>query len=150
MDNILITESAKAADEASRPRGGFLSVLTMSFSRFRQDLTVIAPEIILNYSRKGGFKDLPGKGKPVQIEESDDLYTRTLKSSNLIPAWLALRKEIVRDMKTILDNIQTNDEDQIEQLNQKIRKYNRQVPNPLLQKGVVTSQNIQEKYEKWL
>jgi hypothetical protein len=40
-------------------------------------------------------------------------------------------------------------EEQIEELNSQIKKYNISVPNPLLQKGFVSVENIRMKYEQW-
>ncbi|EEY59493.1 uncharacterized protein PITG_21218 [Phytophthora infestans T30-4] len=66
-------------------------------------------EAVEDYSRKGGFKDLPGAGKPLVIDDDDDLYKRTVKNSNYIPSWLEQRKQIAERMKGLIERGETGD-----------------------------------------
>ncbi|MEC0240211.1 DUF1992 domain-containing protein [Paenibacillus dokdonensis] len=102
------------------------------------------------FAQNGGFDDLPGKGKPIKIEDGDVL-TGIMKNANYQPAWIELRKEIAADLKRITDRSGKNSlmEAELETINQKIRKYNRLVPNPLLQKGLVSGMNLHTAYDKW-
>ncbi len=105
-----------------------------------------------DFAKKGGFDDLPGKGKPLNIGEGDVL-TSIMKNANYVPPWIEQRKEIAADIKNLTDRPDWSAEEmerRIENINQKIRKYNRLVPNPLLQKGLVSESNIERAYEKWL
>lgn len=103
------------------------------------------------FARKGGFDDLPLKGKPIKIENGDVL-TGIIKNANYQPPWIELRKEIAADIKRLLDRKEANalPETEIEAINDKIMKYNRIVPNPLLQKGLVSAINLETAYEKWI
>ncbi|MDR9856909.1 DUF1992 domain-containing protein [Paenibacillus sp. VCA1] len=103
------------------------------------------------FAKNGGFDDLPGKGKPIKIEEGD-MLTTILKNANVQPPWIELRKEIAADLKRVTELGLTAVEvdAKLEEINQKIRKYNRLVPNSLLQKGLVSSANLQKAYDKWV
>ncbi|WP_136605381.1 DUF1992 domain-containing protein [Paenibacillus dokdonensis] len=102
------------------------------------------------FALNGGFDDLPGKGKPIKIEDGDVL-TGIMRNANYQPAWIELRKEIAADLKRITERSGLNPlmEAELEPINQKIRKYNRLVPNPLLQKGLVSGMNLHTAYDKW-
>ena len=103
------------------------------------------------FAQNGGFDDLPGKGKPIKIEDGDVL-TGIMRNANYQPAWIELRKEIAADLKRITDRSGMSPlmEAELEPINQKIRKYNRLVPNPLLQKGLVSGTNLNSAYDKWV
>lgn len=102
------------------------------------------------FAREGGFDDLPLKGKPIKIEDGDVL-TSIMKNANYQPAWVELRKEIAADIKRLLDRPEPNavPEAEVEAINQKIMKYNRIVPNPQLQKGLLSGVHLHAAYEKW-
>ncbi|MDR0269106.1 DUF1992 domain-containing protein [Paenibacillus sp.] len=104
------------------------------------------------FAKNGGFDDLPGKGKPLKIEEGDVL-TNIVKNSSYQPPWIELRKEIATDLKRVADRPDSTAlevDTELKRINQKIRKYNRLVPNPLLQKGLVSSANLHSAYGKWV
>lgn len=102
------------------------------------------------FAREGGFDDLPLKGKPIKIEDGDVL-TSIMKNANYQPAWVELRKEIAADIKRLLDLQDPNaiPEAEVEAINQKIMKYNRIVPNPQLQKGLLSGSHLHAAYDKW-
>lgn len=62
----------------------------------------IVEERILNAQRKGEFENLPGAGKPLDIEESclvpEDLRIayKILKNADYIPPEIELKKEIIK------------------------------------------------------
>ncbi|EGG34871.1 J-domain-containing protein [Paenibacillus sp. HGF5] len=102
------------------------------------------------FAREGGFDDLPLKGKPIKIEDGDVLAS-IMKNANYQPVWVELRKEIAADIKRLLDLQDPNaiPEAEVEAINQKIMKYNRIVPNPQLQKGLLSGTNLHAAYDKW-
>lgn len=77
--------------------------------------------------------------------------TGIMKNANYQPAWIELRKEIAAEIKRLLECADLNSipEEELEVINQKIMKYNRIVPNQLLQKGLVSKINLHTAYEKW-
>jgi len=102
------------------------------------------------FAREGGFDDLPLKGKPIKIEDGDVL-TGIMKNANYQPAWIELRKEIAADIKRLLDLSDPSmiPESEFEAINQKIIKYNRTVPSPQLQKGLLSAINLHAALDKW-
>ncbi|MFD1956315.1 DUF1992 domain-containing protein [Paenibacillus thailandensis] len=109
-------------------------------------------EAVEEFAKKGGFDDLPGKGKPLHIAQGD-AFSGVLKEAHYLPAWVELRKEIAKDMERYIDKAghltEQEGERAIGAINEKIRKYNRMVPSGTLQRGLVTSENIRSKYEYW-
>jgi hypothetical protein len=74
--------------------------------------TVIAERRILEAMERGEFDDLPGKGKPLNLEDEDPMVPeelrmayRMLKNAGLLPPELELRKEILR-LQDLLDAVQ--------------------------------------------
>ncbi|MEK3871916.1 hypothetical protein [Paenibacillus sp. FSL M7-0831] len=76
--------------------------------------------------------------KPIKIEEGDVL-TSILKNANVQPPWIELRKGNRRGFEAGRrpEAAGGGDEAELEAINQKIRKYNRLVPNSLLQKRTI-------------
>ncbi|WP_211747471.1 DUF1992 domain-containing protein [Paenibacillus sp. Marseille-Q4541] len=107
-------------------------------------------DAIEDFAKRGGFDDLEGMGKPLDIQEGDVL-SGVLKNANYLPAWIELRKEIAAEMKLTMEKMGHSDppvvESEIEIINEKIKNYNKKVPNPVLQKGFVSRENIETKYE---
>lgn len=107
-------------------------------------------EIIRRAMQEGAFDNLPGKGKPLNLDENPHepeewrLANRMLHANGYSLPWLELRKEIEEALdKARVDAIhawQSGDErwwhaqvsvfqKQIEALNQKIFQYNLQAPS---------------------
>ncbi|HEU5138368.1 MAG TPA: DUF1992 domain-containing protein [Bacillales bacterium] len=111
--------------------------------------------IYKEYERKGDFKDLPGKGKPLPRESvQGDTLTGILKNANYKPPWLELQHEIgerISNLITLIEKQGNHKEirSQLEAINQKIRKYNRACP-PILQKGLVSVNNLKNQYKHWV
>jgi hypothetical protein len=73
---------------------------------------VIAERRILEAMERGEFDDLPGKGKPLKLEDEDPMVPEELrmaywmlKNAGLLPPELELRKEILR-LQDLLDAVQ--------------------------------------------
>lgn len=113
-------------------------------------------DIFNDYVSKGGMENLKGTGKPLDVPDGDVLNS-VLKTANYLPPWLELQKQIRTGMKDLIEQMNHDSaavttskwEEQIEELNSQIKKYNISVPNPLLQKGFVSVENIRVKYEQW-
>lgn len=80
---------------------------------------------------KGEFDSLPGRGKPLQLEDDSHipedlrLAYKVLKNANCLPPEVELRKDILQ-MKDMLDAIPDEKEKvrQIRRINYKIMKLN--------------------------
>ena len=107
-------------------------------------------DAIEDFAKRGGFDDLTGIEKPLEVLEGDVLSS-VLKNANHLPLWVELRKEIATEMKLLIDKMNlvspAEVEIEIELLNKKIKNYNEKVPNPVLQKGFVSEQTLETKYE---
>ena len=111
-------------------------------------------DAIEDFAKRGGFDDLVGMGKPLEVPEGDVLSS-VLKNANYLPPWIELRKEIATEMKLLIEKMNhvspAELESGIELINEKIKIYNRKVPNPVLQKGFVSEQTLETKHENhWL
>jgi hypothetical protein len=91
----------------------------------------IAEKKIREAMENGEFDDLPGKGKPLQLEDDRHiaqdirLAHKILKNANCLPPELELRKEILT-MEELLDGVRDTKEKyrQIKKLNYLIMKLN--------------------------
>lgn len=131
-------------------------------------------EIISDGMKKGAFDNLPGKGKPLRLDENpyEDPEWRVanhlLKSNDFTLPWIAASKEIETDLEQMradlrrawqqrqAENVSSDAsgaeaewqravarfQQQLLQINQKIRNYNLEVPDTRFQRPVV-----QEKQE---
>ncbi|GGD26329.1 DnaJ family domain-containing protein [Pontibacillus salipaludis] len=65
-------------------------------------VTMMAEEKIKQAEREGAFKDLPGKGKPLDLSEiqavPEDLRASftILKNANMLPEEMEVKKEMIR------------------------------------------------------
>ncbi len=103
---------------------------------------------------RGEFDDLPGQGKPIQIEDDSGvpedlrLAYKVLKNANCLPPELQLRKEI-RQMEDLLDSIPDEKEKyrQIKKINYKIMKLNLMGKrSPLLEEREIYYKKLVEKF----
>ena len=113
-------------------------------------------EIVSNHAKEGGFDDLEGKGKPLDLKgerNANDYLARVMKNANVLPDWLELQHEIrdnIAGIVRLLEQNRTNKIDQeLVEINLKIKKYNQKCPTPLLQKPKITLENILSQFEKW-
>lgn len=85
--------------------------------------------------RRGDFANLPGKGKPLNLHDSDplagpeaDAY-KILKNAGFTPEWVELRKQIVAEINWLREHPEHPERpSRIVEVNSKIDRHNRQVP----------------------
>lgn len=108
----------------------------------------------MRFSRimRGGMDELPGKGKPLDVANGDALQS-VMKEAHVLPSWLELQKKIRSHLEQLvrqMEELGSEPVDQaLEELNCSIRTYNSMVPNALLQKGIITKENIRTQWTKW-
>jgi hypothetical protein len=111
----------------------------------------LADERIRQSMERGEFDDLPGKGKPLELEEDSHipadlrLSYKILKNANCLPPELELRKEILTTGE-LLSGIQDTQEKyrQMQKLNYLILKLN------MTRKGSLELEQNQLYYERVL
>lgn len=118
------------------------------------DLTNWVDEAYYEFERNGGFSELSGKGKPLpQVDTKGDPLQAILKNANYLPGWIELQHEIRDAIKKLHSSLEkgrtTSLNEEIEAINVKIIKYNRQVPHAYFQKTRLTSDNLAEQKDKW-
>ena len=109
----------------------------------------IAEERIREAIERGEFDDLPGKGKPLDLEDDSHLPPdlrmayKILKNADCLPPELELRKEI-RTTEDLLAGVQDTQEKykQMKKLNYLIMKLN------MTRRTSVTMEENQRYYEK--
>ncbi len=108
-------------------------------------LQKIAERKILEAIDNGEFDNLPGKGKPISLEDDSNipedmrLAYKVLKNSNCLPPELELKKEIT-NMKELLSSVPDEQEryQLIRKINFKIMKLNMmRKTSPLLDENQV-------------
>ena len=106
--------------------------------------------------KEGAFDDLPGKGKPLCLEDDsqipDDLRLayKILKNADCLPPELELRKEI-RQMEDMLESIPDEKEKyrQIKRINFKIMQLNMMGKrSPILEKTQIYYNKLVKKFAK--
>lgn len=99
--------------------GWFLAIHTIVEERIRQA------------QKDGLFDDLPGKGKPLQLDDDSQVAPalrasyRILKNAGILPPELQLRREIF-SLKQMVDQVQDEDEvkELVREINEKILESN--------------------------
>ncbi|MFP4036749.1 MAG: DnaJ family domain-containing protein [Desulfobacteraceae bacterium] len=103
---------------------------------------------------KGDFKDLPGRGKPLRLEDDSHvpedlrLAYKILKNADCLPPELQLRREI-RQMQDMLDSIPDEREKylQVRRINYKIMKLNSMGRgSPLFEENEIYYKKLVEKF----
>lgn len=91
---------------------------------------ILAEKKIRDAIDRGEFDDLPGRGKPLLLEDlsgvapEDRMANKILKNAGVLPPQMALRKEINELKKMILDG--TSEEEKAElriKLSEKMTSY---------------------------
>lgn len=127
-------------------------ILTKDFAgwNFQEDLI---SEMVRKSREKGDLDSLPGKGKPFQWEEhpgepeGERALNRILKNNGVVPPWIQLDKEI-RESIEIMEALSLGDNDagrsrrkeMVQEINQKIAKFNLICPVSSLQKRRLTQE----------
>lgn len=96
-------------------------------------------QVISEAQQRGDFDHLPGKGKPLNLADSDpfagpeaDAY-KILKNAGFAPEWIELRKQIVTEINWLREHASHPERpSRIVEVNILIDKHNRQIPNPSL------------------
>ncbi|MFH1243143.1 MAG: DnaJ family domain-containing protein [Pseudomonadota bacterium] len=105
---------------------------------------------------RGDFDDLPGRGKPIEIEDDsmvpEDLRLayKVLKNAGCLPPELQLKKEI-RQMEDLLESIPDEREKyrQIKKINYRIMKLNLMgKKSPLLEEMEIYYKKLVDKFGK--
>jgi hypothetical protein len=96
-------------------------------------------EVLQEAQRRGDFDDLPGKGQPLRLDDSDPFggpeaqVYKYLKEAGFTPEWVELRKAIAAEINWLREHPGHPERpSRIVEVNIKIDKHNRQVPNGLL------------------
>ncbi len=105
-------------------------------------------EIIAEHRREGAFDNLPGAGRPLNLDGEFDMASHLLKNSHVLPPWLDLQQEIRRDLHQLAaqDAVLPHE---VEAVNAKISRFNRSCPSPSLQRGLVSPENLREQLRRW-
>lgn len=92
----------------------------------------------------GAFRDLPGKGKPLSLEdwslvpEEMRLAHHVMKNQGFYPDWIEAGQEIEAERARLMASEQGHARrEEIGALNRKIFEYNLRVPLPALQKPML-------------
>ncbi|HYF80132.1 MAG TPA: DUF1992 domain-containing protein [Symbiobacteriaceae bacterium] len=100
-------------------------------------------EIIEQAMRRGDFDDLPGKGKPLDLERDEpDPYARegswsvnrVLRQNKAAPLWIELQKSIQEDREWLANHPKDHPDRQsrVKELNEKIMLYNQNKPSSIV------------------
>lgn len=117
---------------------------------------IIAERKIREAQEKGEFDNLPGKGKPLQLEDDSQvpeelrLAYKILKNADCLPPELELKKDIIR-MEEMLQGVQDVKEKYqlMKKLNFQIMKLNMmRKASPLLEEDQVYYDKVVEQFSK--
>jgi hypothetical protein len=107
-------------------------------------ITLMAERRILEAMERGEFDDLPGKGKPLDLEDDDPMVPeelrmayRMMKNAGMLPPDLELRKEILR-LSDLLDAVRDEGERRARrrELDYKLMKLNLMRQRPVFLEGL--------------
>jgi hypothetical protein len=107
-------------------------------------ITLMAERRILEAMERGEFDDLPGKGKPLELEDDDPMVPeelrmayRIMKNAGMLPPELELRKEILR-LSDLLDAVRDEGERRARrrELDYKLMKLNLMRRRPVFLEGL--------------
>ena len=121
----------------------------MKENNFQEPYNDLMGDIIKKHAEEGGMDNLPGKGKPLSQDyfsgDTFQHFQRIAKDAGYKPHWLNLQQEIREDVHLLADfyeaNITVDLKERLEQINEKVYKYNRLCPRPM-QKGPVSLDTI--------
>ncbi|MFD1849861.1 GNAT family N-acetyltransferase [Oceanobacillus bengalensis] len=104
--------------------------------KYRDHLT----DIIKRAERDGQFDYLPGKGKPIEFEQSfianpfEKQLFKTMKENHVLPHWVRLSREIAILKEEVVEAQGRERRRKIKEINKKIKEYNYACP-PSMQKN---------------
>ncbi|MEN1968657.1 DUF1992 domain-containing protein [Lentibacillus sp. N15] len=101
--------------------------------------------IVRQAEKDGQFDNLPGKGKPLKLDNNYfsgtyKQFNKTLKDNHVLPKWVELNKEVEALKKKLA--VADHDEKRglVKEINKKIKVYNFACP-PSLQKNKVNERD---------
>lgn len=99
-----------------------------------------AEELIQAAMAEGKFKNLPGKGKPLNLgwehpwEEKDWMSNHILSNAHIVPEWVNLQKQITAELEWLRAHPKHEERaERITQINQVIDRFNLLVPAGFMQ-----------------
>lgn len=105
-------------------------------------------EIIAEHRAGGAFDNLPGAGRPLNLEGDFDMASHLLKNSRVLPPWLELQQEIRHDLEKLAAS-QAVSSDALEAVNAKIARFNRSCPSPSMQRPLVSPATLRQQLHRW-
>lgn len=127
----------------------------MSFKKDGNDQSVNQKSNDYNLDEE--IKNHPGFGKPLPSHLfSGDIYanfTKTAKEAGYLPPFIELQKEIRHEIAKAMklkgdDTKESAAKNMIDEINKKIQKYNTICP-PMMQKGRINFDSIENQYINW-
>lgn len=99
----------------------------------------LVSEALNEARRRGDFDNLPGRGQPLKLRESDPFagvegeINGLLREAGFTPEWVELRQQIAAEINWLRSNPPDGDRSRrITGVNELIAKHNRLIPNPSL------------------
>jgi hypothetical protein len=114
------------------------------------DARDVMDSIYKDYEKNGGFKKLPGMGKPLPKSAlQGDIFTNIVKNAGYLPGWIKMQKDIKLRIEKLM-KLKCNEQRilEAERINQEILKYNLACPVPL-QKNLLSLEEIEKQYKLW-
>ena len=80
-------------------------------ARKLEEWTDIVSQRIEEAMQRGAFDNLPGRGRPLELQrdpfipEDRQLANQLLKNNDLVPAWIAERKQVQQEVKKFRDKL---------------------------------------------
>lgn len=114
-------------------------------------------DILRNYEKTGGMKDLKGIGKPISEEYfSGDIFQhfqKIAKDAGYKPHWLKLQHEIRDELADIAFKYTQGSKEglqfRVTKVNEKIMTYNKSCPPPM-QKSAVRLESVENAVSRWM
>lgn len=112
--------------------------------------------IYKEYEKDGGLKNNPGYGKPLPKTilhgSIYDNFLNTAKQAGYLPPWIKLQQDIRKLVSQAVtlksSNVDGNLETYINEINEKVAKYNSICPSHL-QRVLVTEELLEQQYDRW-
>lgn len=112
--------------------------------------------IYKEYEKDGGLKNNPGYGKPLPKTilhgSIYDNFLNTAKQAGYLPPWIKLQQDIRKLVSQAVtlksSNVDGNLQSYINEINEKVVKYNSICPSHL-QRVLVTEELLEQQYDRW-
>lgn len=112
--------------------------------------------IYKEYEKDGGLKNNPGYGKPLPKTilhgSIYDNFLNTAKQAGYLPPWIKLQQDIRKLVSQAVtlksSNVDGNLQSYINEINEKVAKYNSICPSHL-QRVLVTEELLEQQYDRW-